>query len=80
VQIVADRSITFRGTLRPDDAQPERPASQRTDIPRPPAQTVAPPPSSTFYVIPGCYLGNVAPTAATLPPGCDPGQLKTYRP
>jgi hypothetical protein len=69
--ITADRSVTFPGTLRPVKLIPEPPA--------PAASSPASAPS-TFYVIPGCYVGNVPPDAASLPPGCDVSQTKTIRP
>ena len=30
-----------------------------------------------MYLIPGCYMGNVMPTAAMLRPGCDISKLTT---
>jgi hypothetical protein len=33
-----------------------------------------------MYLIPGCYMGNVQPTAAMLRPGCDIGKLITTPP
>jgi hypothetical protein len=43
-----------------------------------PASTPAPP--STFYLIPGCYMGNIPPKDAGLPPTCDQSRTVTWRP
>jgi hypothetical protein len=66
--IVQDRSITYRAQLERDP-----------NAPPPPVMTIKPPEagSKTMYVIPGCYLGNVAPTQAGLRPGCDLSKLTT---
>jgi hypothetical protein len=40
----------------------------------PPVPDVAPPAAkapATFYLIPGCYMGNVPPRDANLPATCD---------
>jgi hypothetical protein len=37
-------------------------------------------PPATIYFIPGCYLGNVPPSRASLPATCDISQLTTYKP
>jgi hypothetical protein len=69
VQIVAARTITYRGALDRDaDAAPPAP---------PPA---ALPGSTTLYFIPGCYLGNVPPADVKLPAGCDLARLQTIVP
>jgi hypothetical protein len=69
--IVQDRSITYRGQLERDP-----------EAPPPPVVIVKPPASGsrTMYVIPGCYLGNVAPTQASLRAGCDLSKLTTIEP
>lgn len=46
----------------------------------PPPPVVVPIGNRTMYMVPGCYLGNVEPTAAMLPVGCDLGRLKIVRP
>ena len=71
-EIVQDRAITYRAVLERD---PE--ASAPTPIVIKPA---AAPGSSTIYMIAGCYLGNVMPTAATLRPGCDINKLTKFEP
>lgn len=66
--IVQDRLITYRAQLERD---PNAPA---------PPVVVKPAGSRTMYVIPGCYVGNVAPTQANLRPGCDMSKLTTIEP
>jgi hypothetical protein len=82
VRIVADRSITYRATLQRVAAQPQPQPS--VDPPAGPAQaalqpapTAAP---STFYFIPGCYIGNVPPEKVELPATCDMSRLITRKP
>jgi hypothetical protein len=54
----------------------DRPITYRATLP--PA-LVAPPetPATTFYLIPGCYIGNVPPTEVKLPANCDTSRLIT---
>jgi hypothetical protein len=64
--------ITYRGELKPvggTDLHVSG-AGQRVsgaDLPGPRLEV----PPTTIYVIPGCYIGNVPPRDAGLPPGCD---------
>ena len=53
------------------------PTRYRSDLPRV-QQAVAVPPHApeTFYVIPGCYMGNRPPRERSLPPGCDIARVK----
>jgi len=37
-------------------------------------------PPTTFYLIPGCYMGNIPPKDARLPPTCDQTRAVTWRP
>ena len=37
-------------------------------------------PPSTFYLIPGCYMGNIPPKDADLPATCDESRTVTWRP
>jgi len=67
--IVLDRTITYRAQLERDP-----------NAPPPPAPVVRTPASRTMYVIPGCYMGNVAPTQANLRAGCDMSKLTTIEP
>lgn len=69
VKIAAGRSIRYRGALTPD---PDRHAVPPREAAPAPAAAVPP---STFYLIPGCYLGNVHPKEVTLPPGCELSRL-----
>lgn len=39
-----------------------------------------PAPPSTFYLIPGCYMGNIAPKDAHLPATCDVSRAIIWRP
>ena len=70
-QIFENRTIVYRATLEKDPMK----------VPPPPVELppVAPTGSRTLYVIPGCYLGNVAPQEIKLPPGCDMGKLRTIQ-
>jgi hypothetical protein len=70
-QIFENRTIVYRATMEKDPMV----------MPPPPVELppVAPTGSRTLYVIPGCYLGNVAPQEVKLPPGCDLGKLRTVQ-
>ena len=39
-----------------------------------------PAPASTFYLIPGCYMGNIPPKDARLPDSCDKNRAIIWRP
>jgi hypothetical protein len=70
IAVAAGRSVTYRGLL--------------TRAPEPPAAVSAPPVAEsagpkTFYVIPGCYVGDVLPEASTVPAGCDPRRAIAIR-
>ena len=46
-------------------------------------KALAPPaavPPSTFYLIPGCYMGNIPPKDANLPASCDQARAVIWRP
>lgn len=74
VRIDANRAITYRGTLQPAlEATAAAPASNATAAP---AAVVRKP----FYMIPGCYLGDVPPQEARLPKTCDPARAITMWP
>jgi hypothetical protein len=65
VNLTRGQSATFRHTLTP---------IVRTPQPAPDAAVKAPPAAKepvTFYLIPGCYMGNVPPKEANLPATCD---------
>ena len=90
-QIVPDRTIVYRGQLEPMTMVPPPPAAQAPSASQPPAaapgtqapqapQAPVPVPRSTIYMIPGCYIGNVAPTADMVRPGCDLTKVITRAP
>ena len=65
VNLTRGQSATFRHVLTP---------IMRAPYPAPDAAVKAPPaakPPVTFYLIPGCYMGNVPPKEANLPATCD---------
>jgi len=66
VNIAADASITYRGAMKRLAAAPAPVARAAAPPDAPPA-----PAPSTIYMIPGCYVGNVPPSDASLPAGCD---------
>ncbi len=66
VRIAPNQFITYRQVLKPINAQPVQPPAVRS----------AP---ATFYLIPGCYMGNVPPKEANLRPTCDPAQAITFQ-
>jgi hypothetical protein len=73
-EIVPDRTIVYRGELEPVGAAPGTP---------PPAAIIKPsvtPGPRTIYVIPGCYVGNVAPVQANLRAGCDVSKVSKIEP
>lgn len=80
-RIVAGRTITYQGVLTPLQPAPNRrtpdPAAAPT-VPGPQDKTPRPP--QTFYLIPGCYLGNVPPQEVKLAPGCEQRQVITHTP
>jgi hypothetical protein len=65
VRLLPDQPVAYREDLRPvSPSEPARAAESRATG------------STTLYVIAGCYMGNVPPLQAALPPGCDAGQVK----
>jgi hypothetical protein len=90
-RVVADRTITFRETLtrvgEPGGAgKASEPGDSARKEPRPsqptnPTSLTSPTrPKSTFYLIPGCYLGNVHPDEVKLPANCDFSKMITHTP
>jgi hypothetical protein len=67
VRITGGRTISYRGGLVPLAPPPVDVA--RSEVP-----------SGPFYLIPGCYLGNVHPSQVKLPAGCDLSRLVIHRP
>jgi hypothetical protein len=68
VRLLPDQPVTYREDLRPVTGSV------------PPRRAEAGPGAAsgtTFYIIAGCYMGNVPPAQVMLPPGCDAAQAKT---
>ena len=57
---------------------PGQPVTYRAALKALPAPASAPP--STFYLIPGCYMGNIPPKDAHLPVTCDQSRAVIWRP
>lgn len=75
-RIVAGRTITYRGPLTPVAA-----SATATLAPEAGARPAdAKPLRQTFYLIPGCYMGNIPPEQVQLAPGCDRKPVITYTP
>ena len=68
VNLARGQSATFRHVLTPAISAPQPARSAATTTPPAAKQPV------TFYLIPGCYMGNVPPKEANLPPTCDIGR------
>lgn len=66
VRIAPNQFITYRRVLNPVKVEP---------VPAPAARSAP----STFYLIPGCYMGNVPPKEVTLQPTCDPALAITFQ-
>ena len=78
-RIEFDRTVVYRGALEQIEelhlcAPAGTPGTQAPQAPEAPAG------SRTMYLIPGCYMGNVQPTAVMLRPGCDISKLTTMTP
>ena len=65
-QIGAGKTVTFRGSLTKSEEPPQPGAADAASTPK------------TFYVVPGCYAGDVPPQQTTLPAGCDATLVKTF--
>jgi hypothetical protein len=70
-RIAALRTMTYRATLTPSQVSgdPQAPPAKPVERKR-----------QTFYLIPGCYLGNIPPQEVRLPAGCDLSRLITHTP
>lgn len=64
VKISANQSIAYRREMTRIQAPP--PVSPALKVP------------TTFYLIPDCYMGNVPPKDAGLPPTCDIARTRTF--
>ena len=65
VNLTRGQSATYRHTLTPIVRAPQAAPAAAAKAPPAPKQPV------TFYLIPGCYMGNVPPKEANLPATCD---------
>jgi hypothetical protein len=54
------------------------PVTYRASLKALPSPAMVPP--TTFYLIPGCYMGNIPPKDARLPSTCDQTRVVTWRP
>jgi hypothetical protein len=70
VRVTAGQPITYSQSLK---------RIEIPDSPRP-AMSTAPAAPMTFYLIPGCYMGNVPPKDARLPSTCDISRVITFQP
>jgi len=70
IAVTPGRSMTYRGLLK------QVPVTSAA-VGAPPALESARP--KTFYVIPGCYVGDVLPEESTVPAGCDPHRAIAVR-
>jgi hypothetical protein len=70
VRLTGDQPITYSRSLK------------RIEVPDSPRPAAAPAPAGpmTFYLIPGCYMGNVPPKDARLPSTCDVSRVITFQP
>jgi hypothetical protein len=69
VRIVPPEIVTYRKVL-----------TRIEDRLEPIVRGPAPANPKTIYVIPGCYAGSVFPTAAQLPAGCNPADVRAIQP
>jgi hypothetical protein len=65
VRIAANQRVKYQNAMKPAAVAP----------PPPPAAPIAP---KTFYLVPGCYLGDVPPKDAGLPATCDVTRAVTF--
>jgi hypothetical protein len=67
VRLVPGQGVTYREDLSPlRGSEPPRLAAGSREAS-----------GTTFYLIEGCYMGNVPPAQAVLPAGCDPDKVRT---
>jgi len=67
IAVAAGRAVTYRSPLT------RAPEANRAP---PVVESAAP---KTFYVIPGCYVGDIRPEEGTVPAGCDPRRAIAVR-
>jgi hypothetical protein len=82
-RVVAGRTITFREMLKRagEAGKPGGEPGKSVTSPTSPTSPTGPTrPKTTFYLIPGCYLGNVHPDQVKLPATCDFSRMITHTP
>lgn len=81
VRIETGGSVTLRRSLeaRTDEPVVDAPASP-SRLAAPPAKAAPAAERKPFYLIPGCYMGNVPPKDAGLPASCDLSKTVVVRP
>ena len=72
VNLARGQSATFRHTLTPMMREPET-------APDAAVKGTAAKQPVTFYLIPGCYMGNVPPNEANLPATCDIARARSFQ-
>jgi hypothetical protein len=78
-QIYQDPEPTV--TVFPSTPAEDAPAAPLATAPRPEPYVPGPPgPPKTFYIIPGCYLGDRRPAPESLAPGCSISKLRVIPP
>lgn len=75
-RVIAGRTITYREKL----IRTPKSDAQSAALTAPTSPTSPTRPRTTFYLIPGCYLGNVHPDLVKLPEGCDFSRMITHTP
>jgi hypothetical protein len=73
VNLTRGQSATYRRMLTPIDRAPQPMPGTAVTAPS------APKTPSTFYFIPGCYIGNVPPRDANLPASCEAARAMSFQ-
>ena len=73
VDLMRGQSATYQHVLTPIVRGPQRAPDAAINVPPVRKQP------STFYLIPGCYMGNVPPRDANLPATCDPARALSFQ-
>jgi hypothetical protein len=73
VNLARGQSATFRRSLTPIQRSPQPVTDAAAKAQAAPKQPV------TFYLIPGCYMGNVPPKDANLPATCDIARVVSFQ-
>ena len=80
VRVVAGRTVTYRQTMERAGGTGKVSGPDSPRSPTKPTSPATPTPKTTFYLIPGCYLGNVHPSEVKLPANCDFSRMITHTP